>query len=252
MGKGKGTGRAELSEHCLMISVVIINVLCGILGALLFSLAIWLRVETEVRDWVRELGMYQYWNGLYILMAAGAIIVIISFFGCCGAFISNPCLLGTSAILVLLALILELAGGIYILVNGTETSQLQPWLLKTFNKLILDSNYNDDSYRLLQKVQEKVGCCGALNYQDYDRHRLPISDYCRDKISGNVYSDGCVKRFSLFIEKRAGWIAGIAIFIGTLQLILVAFTFCHCRNIREEPEEDARRRKYDSVPTTAY
>lgn len=247
MGKGKGSGQG-FSDNCVMFSVLILNILCGLFGALLFSLSIWLRSEREVKDWVRELQMYQYWNGLYILMAAGAIIVIISFFGCCGALMSNPCLLGTSSILVLIAIILELAGGIYILINGTETSKLQPWLERKFITLIHDSNYNDDAYRLMSKVQEKVGCCGSLNYQDYDRYRLPISDYCRDKITGNVYSEGCVRRFSIFIEKRAGWIAGIALFIGFMQLVLVGFTFCHWRNVREEPQEDRGRRKYDSVP----
>lgn len=61
-----------------------------------------------------------------------------------------------SAILVLIALILELAGGIYIVVHGTENSKLTPWLNDKFNSLIIDSNYNDRALSLLQTVQEKV------------------------------------------------------------------------------------------------
>jgi len=248
MAKGSGRGMG-LSENCVMFSVVVLNVLCGLLGALLFALSIWMRVENEVREWVYELGMYQYWNGLYILMAASLIIIFLSFCGCCGALVSNVCLLGTSAILTVVAIILELAGGIYIVVNGTERSSLTPWLESRFTRLLTDSIHNDKANSILRIIHENVGCCGSISYQDYDRSGMPVPDYCRDKITGNVYQDGCVNRFSIFVEKRAGWIAGIAIFIGFLQLILAGFTFCHWRNIRNEDDSTKRRTKYDGIPT---
>ncbi|ODM99148.1 23 kDa integral membrane protein [Orchesella cincta] len=304
MGRGSSLG----SDHCLTFSVLMLNVTIGLLGLTLFCLSVWMRFEGEVRVWISELGMYQYWTGLYILMAASIIIVLISICGCGGTLTANPALLGAnlsltsftfvlfilgasvllgkyvqptmdmeyleeqftnifsmknhrsdefliflywkSALLVLIALILELAGGIYMVVHGTENSQLTPWLEGKFNRLIIDSNYNDRALNILQTVQEKVGCCGALSYQDYDRNRLPISDFCRDKISGNVFQDGCVKRFSIFIEKRSGWLSGIALFIAFLQIILVGLTFWHWKRVREVDEEDyPRKGYYDPVPT---
>jgi hypothetical protein len=245
MGKGNG-----LSDNCLTFTVIILNVICGVLGALIFALAMWMRLEPEVKDWVKELGATQYWTGLYILMAAGCLIMIISFLGCCGALTANSCLLGSSALLVFAALILELAGAIYILVNGTETSSLTPFLENTFNRLMIDSNYNERANRILQVVQEKIGCCGANNYQDYTRNRLPVSDYCRDHVSGNIYQEGCVQQLSIFIEKRAGWIAGIALFVGLLQIVLVCTSLCFWRNMREKIP--GQPREYTEVPQKAY
>jgi len=248
MGRGNGLG----SDHCLTFSVLMLNVTIGLLGLLLFCLAVWMRFEGDVRVWISELGMYQYWTGLYILMAASIVIVLISICGCGGTLTANPGLLGVSAVFVLVAVILELAGGIYIVVHGSENSKLTPWLEKKFSKLIVDSNYNDRALNILQTVQEKVGCCGALSYQDYDRNRLPISDYCRDKISGNVFRDGCVKRFSIFIERRAGWLAGIALFTGFLQIILVGLTFWHWKRVRETNDDyfpSNNKSYYDPVPT---
>jgi len=249
MGKG-----SSLSDNCLMFSVVVLNVICGLLGALIFALAMWMRLENEVREWVRELDMTQYWTGLYILMAAGAIIVIVSFCGCCGAFAANPCLLATASILTFVCLILEIAGAIYIILNGTQTQSTQRWLDNKFSRLIVDSNYNPTANRILQVVQEKVGCCGARNYQDYDRNRLPISDFCRDSVSGNVYQEGCVEKFSQFVEKRSGWIAGIALFIGALQIMLICFTVCYWRNMREDDEgpEAGPKKRYTGVATNDY
>jgi hypothetical protein len=37
-------------------------------------------------------------------------------------------------------------------------------------------------------------------------------------VSGNVYKEGCVEKLSIFLEKRAGWIAGIALFVAFLQV----------------------------------
>jgi len=248
MGKGRG-----VSDNCVVFTLISVNLLCGILGVLIFCLAIWMRMENEVREWVTELKMHQYWDGLYILMAAGLIVTIISFCGCFGALINNSCLLVTSAIVILVCIILELTGGIFILVNGTEYSNLDPWLQRTFNKLIVDSNYNPQANYVLQLVQEKVGCCGSINYQDYDRARLPISDYCRDAMTGNVYQEGCVKKFSQFIEKRSGWIAGIALAVVALQIILVVLSFLRCRALREDEDGDGMRRKqrYDPVPLSS-
>jgi len=236
------------TDDCLKFCIVIINLVCGVLGGLLFSLAVWMRLERDVKDWVRELEMYDYWNGLYILMAAGAIITIISFCGCCGAMVPNTGLLTISVVVIILALILELAGGILILVNGTEASKLTPYLETTMGKLIINSNYNPTANFYLQHVQEKVGCCGSYNYQDYSRNGLPISDSCRDAISGNVYQDGCVKKLAIFIEKRAGWISGISLFVASLQILLVCFTCCYMKNIRSYDDGGYSNRKYIGVP----
>jgi len=251
MGLGKGKG-AEMSDHCITFSVLILNVFCGILGLLVFILAFWFRFEGQVRTWVGDLGMNQYWTGLYILMAASSVIILISICGCTGALTANSCLLATSAFLVLLAIILELSGGIFMLVHGTHNSKLTPWLEKRFIILIRDSNYNDKANDLLNVVQENVGCCGSYNYQDFDRSRLAIPESCRDKVSGNVYQDGCVKKFSYFIEKRAGWIAGIALFIGFLQIILVCLTFVYWKRIRDDDEGDGyKKTRYSTVPTSS-
>lgn len=66
-----------------------------ILGLLVFILGFWFRFEGQVRTWVGDLGMTQYWTGLYILMAAAAVIIIISICGCAGALTANPNLLLT-------------------------------------------------------------------------------------------------------------------------------------------------------------
>jgi len=58
-----------------------------------------MRVEDNVSDWISELNMKQYWNGLYILMAAAVVIILISICGCLGAVAGNSLLLGVVSLL---------------------------------------------------------------------------------------------------------------------------------------------------------
>jgi hypothetical protein len=71
-------------------------------------------------------------------------------------------------------------------------------------------------------------------------------------LTGNVYQDGCVKKFSNFIEQRTGWIAGIALFIVALQIILVVLTFMRCREAQNGDDDGGRKKlRYDPVTTRA-
>ena len=70
-------------------------ILFQLLAAVVFSLALWIRFEEDFKHWVFELNMQLYWTGVYILLAASCLIMIISFFGCCGAIMENPCMLTT-------------------------------------------------------------------------------------------------------------------------------------------------------------
>ena len=51
-------------------------------------------VQLKIGDYV-ELSSVKYVTGSIIIIAVGAIIAVIAFFGCCGAIKENRCLLGT-------------------------------------------------------------------------------------------------------------------------------------------------------------
>jgi len=63
------------------------------LGASIFGLAVYLRAEPGFAEWVEKLEMYDYYTGLYILIAAGIVIIIVSFVGCVSAFMENRMML---------------------------------------------------------------------------------------------------------------------------------------------------------------
>ena len=62
-------------------------------GVGVLALSIWLLFDQAVVLMAK--GAQDYATGTYILLAAGALMTIIGFLGCCGALRESQCLLGT-------------------------------------------------------------------------------------------------------------------------------------------------------------
>lgn len=60
-----------------------------IIGAGLFAFTIWIRAEPGFEEWVDLLDIYEYYTGVYILIAAGALVMIFSFLGCGSALMEH-------------------------------------------------------------------------------------------------------------------------------------------------------------------
>lgn len=48
----------------------------------MFGLCMWLRLDPNFQEWVNFLEIYEFYIGIYILLAASIFIVIITFIGC--------------------------------------------------------------------------------------------------------------------------------------------------------------------------
>lgn len=64
--------------HCLQL-----------LGASIFGLALWMKLEPGFGEWVEKLELHEYYAGIYVLIAAAVLIIIVSFLGCLSAFMED-------------------------------------------------------------------------------------------------------------------------------------------------------------------
>lgn len=60
-----------------------------IVGAGMFIMAVWIRAEPGFEEWVQILNIYVYYIGIYILIGAAVIVMIVSFLGCCSALMEH-------------------------------------------------------------------------------------------------------------------------------------------------------------------
>jgi hypothetical protein len=78
-----------------------------------------------------------YSTATYIFITISAAVVVIAFFGCCGAWKENKCMLGTYFTFILIIFILLLTGGI-LAYGGNLKKNIKEPLLKSVMK------YNDN------------------------------------------------------------------------------------------------------------
>ncbi|XP_076298550.1 tetraspanin 2A isoform X4 [Lasioglossum baleicum] len=201
----------------------------------MFGLCIWLRLDPGFQEWVEFLDIYEFYNGIYILLAASILIIIITFIGCGVALMEHVLGLFVFVGLQLFCYVMGLAGTALLLDYSTYDSQIQPLIRKSMLSLI--NNYQDDrATYVLQLVQESIGCCGADGPRDYLTLKKPLPNECRDSVTGNAFFHGCVEEISWFLEGRSGWLAGLALALCVLHIIIAALSVTLVRAIKKEEQ----------------
>lgn len=60
-----------------------------IIGAAMFIMTVWIRAEPGFEEWVHILNIHVYYIGIYILILAAFIVMVVSFLGCCSALMEH-------------------------------------------------------------------------------------------------------------------------------------------------------------------
>uniref|UniRef100_A0A3B4WSR0 CD9 molecule n=1 Tax=Seriola lalandi dorsalis TaxID=1841481 RepID=A0A3B4WSR0_SERLL len=99
------------------------------------------------------------WFGVYILIAAGALMMVVGFLGCCGAIKESPCMLGLFFLFLLLIFAVEVAAGIWGLSNkDTVVEEVTEFYKQTYN------NYKETRQEALKETLRLIhfglDCCG--------------------------------------------------------------------------------------------
>lgn len=68
------------------------------LGGSLFGLSVWMASEPNFGEWLRMLDAQLYFIGIYVLILASIIIMVVSFLGCCSALMEHTQGLGIVSI----------------------------------------------------------------------------------------------------------------------------------------------------------
>lgn len=55
----------------------------------MFGLSIWMRFEPTLEEWVEFLNMYEFYIGIYVLIATSVLVMAIAFIGCAAALMEH-------------------------------------------------------------------------------------------------------------------------------------------------------------------
>lgn len=224
---------------CVRFLVFFFNFIFWICGIALIALGVY--VQIALNDTMKMTSLSSSGAPIVILIV-GVIIFFISFFGCCGAWKENYCMVTTFAILLTLIFLVEIAAAIagYIFRNQIEKA-VNDQIRDTMRKYKANSTLARD----FDDLQRRYSCCGATNYTDWfnvtgvPEHTVPKS-CCKDNTtdcttnpsSSNVFNEGCATKIEQLLKKHILIVAGVALGIAFFELLGIIFACCLMKGIR--------------------
>jgi len=244
----------------LKYMVLLFNLLFFFLGCAIIGLGIYMQIKMAAYfDLLGNITI----TSATILIILGAIVTIISFFGCCGAIMENSCMMYTFGTLVTLILLVEVGLTVVVVIYKNEVKdELEKQLkegLKNYNSTEGPHGGIAATWDILQQNYQ---CCGVENYEDWKEsvfeknHPDSVPDSCcrseslncgKDKLKqrkGRIYTDGCFEKFASDIKTRVDLTGAIGGILGAIQLIAILVSCCLGRKMANRPYED-----YDHSPS---
>ncbi|XP_055379365.1 23 kDa integral membrane protein-like isoform X2 [Condylostylus longicornis] len=207
------------------------NLLCAICGILIIAFGA--MMFTDVNS-IKDLGDAFATQGLPVaLIILGSAILIISFFGCCGAIRESSCMSMTYAALLFVLLVCQVALIVFAFLSKTE-------FINEVAKIVdkaWDERHNTRT--LMDSLETSYKCCGKTGYKDYLLNvQLQLPKTCCDLNADsciplvNAYSVGCRSAVTQWWEKNWDLIKYVGIGIAAVEFIGLVFACCLANNVR--------------------
>ncbi|KAL7079392.1 hypothetical protein ACQ4LE_001078 [Meloidogyne hapla] len=190
------------TNQMIKFFVFITNFLIFLFGGLLFGFSLWANLDKNFdknfREFAQKLNLdnkiidllAQYQSCLWILVAVGALLLVVGFLGCCGAACESLALLSLFSILILILSLIELYVLISLFTNRSE-------LLENLHSAFVKSAETKDGRMNLKPIEDLLQCCGATieTKQIYIKENLcpgQLSDKedCYTSLTGKIDSMG--------------------------------------------------------------
>jgi len=248
-------------------------------GAAMMGIGIWFIADPSISEKFDNIavGADNLFKAAAITMiAVGVLILIIGFFGCCGAIRESQCMLCTFVVMIVIIFILEIVVAVLAAVFKDEIAsglqvEMEKQVINDVEPVKPVQADNSATSLAWHSLQADLQCCGANNYNDYrnntnfnsnPNHPLPKTccmlqnkenymdpqpvdwDACKSEFNNNVgpenamqlHTNGCYVGLENWFVSKAGILIGVACGIFVIQLLGIVFACC-LRNEIKRPKE---------------
>lgn len=199
---------------CVKFLLVVFNFIFWLAGSVVLAVGLWLRFDPETVSLLNGEGAPDtFFIGVYILIVAGGLVMVVGFFGCCGAVRESQCLLGSFFACLLIIFGAEVAAGVFGFLNKDKIIEdVQNFYAKTYNE--------NNNGTLITSYHKVLNCCGTK--------ATPCGDLEDSK--------DCEAGIEEFFNSRLYLIGYTGIGIAGVMIIGMIFSMvlcCAIRNTRE-------------------
>ncbi|XP_077297100.1 tetraspanin 74F [Arctopsyche grandis] len=216
--------------RCMKYGLFVANFLTFLGGLVVLAIGLWMLID---RTFINDLiGTNLFQGSIYVLIATGALITFISFFGCMGAAKEIKCLLLTYNILVFILFVTLLVGGI---LGYVFREKVQTTMEKEMQSSISFYGNREEFTKAWDTTQQELMCCGVNNYKDW-QERIPES-CCREVERGGrklpctqaqnaltIYTEGCLRKGVEFMKENGVILGTAGIVVAVIMIFGIIFS----------------------------
>uniref|UniRef100_A0A3P9D227 Tetraspanin n=2 Tax=Haplochromini TaxID=319058 RepID=A0A3P9D227_9CICH len=219
-------------ETCIKYLMFAFNLVFWLAGTAVLAIGLWLRLDQKTKSLFEEPdSSYVFYTGVYILIAAGALIMVVGFLGCCGAIRESPCMLGTFFFFLLIIFAIEVAAGIWGFSNQSQVvNDITGFYTQTYNNY--KSNGDEHLKETLRVIQAELNCCGPNGrLEETNTETCPKGELLEELITKS-----CPDAIEEVFNSKLHIIGGVGIAIGVIMVFGMIFSMLLCCAIRRSRE----------------
>ncbi|XP_033344529.1 CD82 antigen-like [Bombus vosnesenskii] len=240
-----------------------VNIVFSCVGLGAVVIALWMLTEQTFLTSLAE-EQHNLNAGLYILFAAGFLMLIVAVLGCCGSTRESKCMLVAFFSCLLVLIVAQIAAGTWLHANSNRLEEL----VKSNVINTVKNKYGEDSAHTdtVDTFQSELGCCGATGPADWtgskyatkdpsnpvsltvsedanNEYKVPesccknrSSSACKTdrkiKVAGvvksTIYSEGCVDKLMDILNSQMDIVIGVISGVGILEFFGLTFSIMMC------------------------
>lgn len=219
--------------------VVFFNFLFFVFGCVLIGVGAWVLIEYG--DYV-TIESVPNASASKVMIAAGVLVAIISFLGCCGAWKENRCMLVIFFICLFVILGLEIAAGVLGYVKRNEVDDIVDRDVQSELQQKYGEEGNEGTTKGFDKLQESEKCCGWLNYEDWwtsrftngSHYKYPdsccktVKEGCGmlpdgSEVGNFINTEGCKEKLKTLLKDALYVVGAIGVTIVVIQILGMIF-----------------------------
>lgn len=233
----------EGCTKCIKYLLFFFNFIFWLAGGVILGVALWLRHDPQTTnildlDYEGTKAPSTFLVSVHILIAVGAVMMVVGFLGCYGAIQESQCLLGTFFACLVILFACEVAAGIWgFMHKDTVSKEMTTYYDAIYDKVKteLDPDKKQAAAGVLKVFHETLNCCGkgvGTSILDKLTDTLGVTNICPQSETLNV---NCHDRIEQLFSTKIYLIGIAALVVAVIMIFEMIFSMVLCCGIRNSP-----------------